>query len=200
MRRESVYAEHWSFYDGQAVGLLDQAAAAVKGKDCVAGLEKLDEVIKLDFIIDAAHALKADCLKQAGKPDQARIESDIADGLIYSLMDSAGGAKSLMRALNDGDGATVDSAYVVTTYREELDVLANRHIQLKYRQTEIRGSNGRFYDRLGGISIHTNGGVDLASKDLYFDISAFMAGRQSARAAVAVATASIHRGPARAMG
>ncbi len=105
LRRESVYAKHWSFYDGQAVGLLDQAAAAVKGKDCVAGLEKLDEVIKLDFIIDAAHALKADCLKQAGKPDQARIESDIADGLIHSLMDSAGGAKSLMRALNDGDGA-----------------------------------------------------------------------------------------------
>lgn len=147
---------------------------------------------KLDFTIDAAHSLKAECLKQTGKPDQALIESDIANGLIHSLMDSSGGARSLARTLTDGDGSTEERAYVVTTYREEMDVLANRHIQLKYRQTEIRGSNGRYYDLVRGVSIRTGGGIDLALKDVYFDISSFVTGRKSRRAMLATLDRQVH--------
>ena len=67
---------------------------------------------KLDFTIDAAHSLKAECLKQTGKPDQALIESDIANGLIHSLMDSSGGARSLARTLTDGvKGRDISARY-----------------------------------------------------------------------------------------
>lgn len=131
--------------------------------------------MNIDFLIDSAHAISADCLEDSDKA-KARIEQNIADGLIHSLMHS-------------GDGDTMNTAYVVSTLREEMDVLANRHIQLRTRQTSVRGSNGRFYDVVQGISIR-NGGI--TDKTVYFDIGSFVKGRESRRAAVAVAAAAIH--------
>jgi hypothetical protein len=170
LRAEAVYAKDWEFYDGKAAGLLTQASVAVKGKDCDQALSVLNQVIKLDFTLDAAHALRAECLKQTGKADQARIEDGIAKGLIHSLMDS-------------GKGDSEKTAYVVQTYREEMDVLANRHIQIKTRETQVRGSDGRYYDVIHGISVTGGLTVDARIKDVYFDMTSFATGRASRRAA-----------------
>ena len=193
LRAESVYAKDWDFYDQKARGLIDQANASVKGKDCASAMVKLDQVIKLDFTIDSAHALKSDCLKAAGDRDGARIEADIAKGLIHSLMDS-------------GKGDSEKTAYVVSSLREEMDVLANRHIQLKTRDTEIRGSDGRFYDLVHGIAIESSAGtavergpyivsrpgvVEARTRDIYFDVTSFVQGRASRRAAAEVLAAQL---------
>ena len=84
--------------------------------------------------------------------------------------------------------------------REELDALANRHIQFRTRDTEIRGSNGHYYDRVQGIAIrsgYTAGSIlpdntTVATHTVYFDVGAFVAGRQSRNAAVSQAAATIH--------
>jgi hypothetical protein len=189
LRAEAVYAKDWDFYDVKARGLLDQASAAAKGKDCVLAMEKLDEVIKLDFTIDSAHSLKSDCLKQTGDRDKARIETDIANGLIHSLMDSTGGDHGLF---SGSGGANEQNAYVVSSMREEMDVLANRRIQIKTRQTEIRGSNGHYYDLIHGVSV-TNGigRIDVTTKDVYFDITSFVTGRASRRAMAETVAATL---------
>jgi hypothetical protein len=200
LRAESVYAKDWDFYDTRSNGLLRQAEAAVKGKDCAQALPILDQVIAADFIIDSAHALKADCLSQARQPDKARIEDAIAKGLVHSLMDGFGGPHGL---LNTGGGAE-ESAYVVHSFREEMDVLANRHIQLKARQTEIRGSNGHYYDLIQGVSIDPTGqtarvgpylvhrqGAVATPRSVYFDITSFVTGRASRRAAAQLAASQI---------
>jgi len=179
LRAESIYATDWDFYDGKVAGLLDQAAAAAKGKDCPIALQKLEQVLKLDFTIGAAHSLRSDCLKQTGDPATARTEADIAAGLGRSLMDS-------------GRGDTEKAAYVVDSAREENEVLANRRIQIKARQTEIRGSDGRYYDLIKGISVRGGPTVDVSVKSVYFDITRYMTGRASRTAAVATALAAIH--------
>jgi hypothetical protein len=173
LRAESVYAENWDFYDAKLGTLLDQADAAAKGKDCPGALQHTEQVLKLDYIIDSAHAIRADCLDDR---TAARRESAIADGLIHSLMDS-------------GDGDSEASAYVVVTRREESDVLANRHVQLRTRQTLVRGSNGHYYDIVQGVSIR-NGSV--SNRTVYFDVGSFVAGRESKRAAVAAVAATLH--------
>jgi hypothetical protein len=150
----------------------------VKGDDCALALDKLNEVIKLDFTIDAAHSLRAECLKKTGQTDQARVEEVIAKGLIHSLMDS-------------GKGDTEKTAYVVHSYREEMDVLANRHIQIKTRQTQLRGSDGHYYDLIHGISVTVGSVVDARIRDVYFDISSYPVGRASRRAAVQTAVADV---------
>ena len=167
LRAAYPYTDQWDPYGNKTTALLDQAAAAATGKDCVTALEKLDEILKLDFTIDAAHALRSDCLTASAREPAARIESTIADGLIHSLMDS-------------GDGNTEASAYVVMTQREEMDVLANRHLQVKLRQSQVRGENGRFYDVVQGTAA-TDGAL---VKTVYFDVSSFVAGRRSRMAAI----------------
>jgi hypothetical protein len=119
--------------------------------------------------------LRADCLEDSDRA-QSRIESAIADGLIHSLMDS-------------GDGGNEKSAYVVNTLREEMDVLANLHIQFKTRQTAVRGSDGHYYDQVQGISVR-NG--DVRTRIVFFNVDSFVAGRESRRAVLTVTAASIH--------
>jgi hypothetical protein len=174
LRHEAVYAKGWDFYDTKANGLVDQANAAVKGKDCAAAMAALDQAAQLDFTIDSAHALRSDCLRDGGDEAKARIEDAIAKGLIHSLMDS-------------GDGKTEHSAYVVVSQREEDDVLANRNILFHGRDTEVRGADGRYYDVVHGVAFIAGSPL---KRDVYFDISAFMAGRASERAALAVAASS----------
>src|SRR6185503_1870008 len=108
------------------------------------------------------------CLRAAGKGDQARIEDDIAKGLVHSLMDS-------------GKGDSEQRAYVVHTYSEEMDVLANRHIQIKTRQTQVRGSDGRFFDVIHGVSIVDGVTIEAQPRDVYFDMTSFVTGRVSRR-------------------
>ncbi|HEV2702200.1 MAG TPA: hypothetical protein VGV09_11250 [Steroidobacteraceae bacterium] len=167
LRSAYPYTDQWDPYGNKTTALLDQAAAAATGKDCVSALEKLDEILKLDFTIDAAHALRSDCLAASGREPASRIESNIADGLIHSLMDS-------------GDGNTEASAYVIMTEREERDVLANRHLVVKLRQTQVRGVNGHFYDVVQGTSA-TDGAL---VKTVYFDVSSLVNGRKSRMAAI----------------
>jgi hypothetical protein len=193
LRSESIYAPGWDFYSGEVGSLLDQANALVKGKDCPAAMEKLDQAIRLDFTADAAHALRSDCLKAAGQAAGAKIESDIADGLVHSLMDSgSGGGRGLISALSDNNGSSEQNAYVAFTQREEMDVLANRHIQVRVRQTEIRGANGRYYDLIKGVSVRNGGALDATLKSVYFDITGYVVGRVSRRAAAEAALASVH--------
>ena len=67
-------------------------------------------------------------------------------------------------------------------------MLANRHIQLKTRQVNVRGSDGHYYDRVDGVSVK-----DAAkSVTLYFDVSAFTAGRLSRDAMLTTVAATIH--------
>jgi hypothetical protein len=167
LRAAYPYTDQWDPFGNKTAALLDQAAAASKGKDCATALDKLAEVLKLDFTIDAAHALESDCLAEKGDTRAAKIESGIADGLIDSLM-------------NSGDGKAERTAYVVMTEREEMDVLANRHLVLKIRQTQVRGSDGHFYDEVQGSSA----GNGAAIETVYFDVSSFVNGRKSRMAAI----------------
>jgi hypothetical protein len=167
LRAAYAYTDQWDPYGNKTAALLDQAAAAAQGKDCTSALAKLDEVLKLDFTIDAAHALRSDCVAAMGEKAVAQTESAIADGLIHSLMDS-------------GDGNTEASAYVVVTQREEMDVLANRRLVLKLRQTQVRGSNGHFYDEVQASSTRDGAAVET----VYFDVSSFVDGRKSRLAAI----------------
>jgi hypothetical protein len=167
LRSDYPYTDQWDPYGNRTTALLDQAAAAATGKDCSSAMEKLDAILKLDFTIDAAHALRSDCLAATGREPAARIESNIADGLIHSLMDS-------------GDGNSEGSAYVVMTQREEMDVLANRHLVVKLRQTQVRGANGHLYDVVQGTAA-TDGAV---VRTVYFDVSSLVNGRKSRLAAI----------------
>jgi hypothetical protein len=174
LRAAYPYTDQWDPYGTKTTALLDQAAAAATGQDCASAMEKLDAILKLDFTIDAAHALRSDCLAASGREPAARIESTIADGLIHSLMDS-------------GDGNTEASAYVVMTQREEMDVLANRHLVVKLRQTLVRGENGHLYDVVQASSA-TDG---TTVKTVYFDVSSLVNGRKSRMAAIDTLTSSM---------
>ena len=167
LRAAYPYTDQWDPFGNKTLALMDQAFAASKGKDCTTALSKLDEALKFDFTIDAAHALRSDCLAQTGDPAASNIESGIADSLIHSLM-------------NSGDGNAERTAYVVMTEREEMDVLANRHLVLKVRQTEVRGADGHFYDEVQG----TSAGNGAVIKTVYFDVSSFVNGRKSRMAAI----------------
>jgi hypothetical protein len=175
LRAAYVYTENWDYFGNKTIPLLQQAQVAQKGGDCITGMNKLDDVIRFDFTVDSAHSLLSDCLEDNDRA-KAKIESAIAYGLVNSLMDS-------------GDGDSEKTAYVVSTQREEMDVLANRHVQLKTRQTQVRGSDGHYYDQVQGISLR-GGGASV--KTIYFNVDSFVAGRESKRAAIEVAASSIH--------
>jgi hypothetical protein len=175
LRAESVYAPDWDFYDSKISNMVTQADAAAKGKDCATALDLTAQLLKIDFLVDSAHSIRSDCLEDSDRA-ASRIEEGIADGLIHSLMDS-------------GDGDTEKTAYKVATLREEMDVLANRHIQIKARQTTIRGSDGHYYDQIQGISVRNS---DVRALTVYFDVSSYVAGQDSRRAAVTIAQASVH--------
>ena len=183
LRAEYVYAENWDFYGGKINGLMNEADAAAKGKDCTAALEKTDQVLSLDFTVILAHSIRSDCLSDSDHA-RARIESNIADALKDSLMDS-------------GDGDTEKTAYIVSTRHEEDYALLDRHIQLKARQTEVRGSDGHYYDEVQGISIRSSYGfyggssTSVSAKTVYFNVDSFVKGRESRRAAVMTAAATL---------
>jgi hypothetical protein len=174
LRASYPYTDHWDPFGNKTAALLDQAVAASRGKDCATALEKLEEILKLDYTIDAAHALRSDCLAEIGNRYASKVESDIADGLIRSL-------------LNSGDGNTEGTAYVVMSEREEMDVLANRNLVSKVRQTQVRGKDGRFYDEVQSTSARS--GESL--KTVYFDVSSFVNGRKSRMAAIDTLTSAM---------
>ncbi len=163
LRAASVQAPEWAFFNNKADGPLSQAITAAKGGDCPQALANLAQVLQYDFTIDAAHALKADCLRKKD-PGTARREDAIANGLVRSLMRS-------------GDGRSEKTAYVVTTGREIDDVLANRHIDVRTHLQQTRGSDGRFYFVLQGLQARSRKLLTV-----YFNIDAFVAGRQGKRA------------------
>jgi hypothetical protein len=170
LRSSYPFTKQWDAF-GKATGpILEQAKVAANGKDCITALEKLDEVLKVDYTLISAHRVRSDCLKG----DAARIESRISDALLHSLT-------------HGGDGETENSAYPVMTLHEEADLLAEKHIVLKTRDVEIRGSNGRFYDVVHGISVRN--GVRV--QDVYFDVSAEVTGRNSALAAAETVTSAL---------
>ena len=183
LRAEYVYDENWDFYGNKVNGRLSEADAAAKGGDCASALEKTDEILKIDFTNIRAHEIRADCL-ESGDRARSKIESGIAHALDDSLM-----------ASGDGDGEK--TAYVVSTMNDELHVLAARKIQIKARQTEVRGSDGHYYDEVQGISIHSGFGAygqtmtSASVKTVYFNVDSFVKGRESHRAAVATAAATI---------
>ncbi|HEY1899888.1 MAG TPA: hypothetical protein VGG49_08860 [Steroidobacteraceae bacterium] len=170
LRSSYPFTKHWD-PDGTTIApILEQAKVAANGKDCATALEKLDEVLKTDYTIIIAHRVRSDCLKG----DAARIESRIADGLTHSLT-------------HGGNGKSEASAYPVMTGHEETDILADQDIVLKARDVAVRGSDGRFYDVVHGLSVR-NG---LRLQDVYFDVSAQVQGRNSAMAAADAVTARL---------
>jgi len=165
LRAASIHNDDWAFYNNKADTVMSQAAVEAKGGDCTEALPNLDLAIRYDFTMDTAHALKADCLRKAD-PRRARIEDTIANGLVRSLMTS-------------GNGKSEKTAYVVTTGREMNDVLANRHIDVRTRSNETRGSDGHFYAAVQGLAVN---GKAKKLQTIYFNVDAFVAGRQSKRA------------------
>jgi hypothetical protein len=162
LRASYPFTKQWG-HRGTSEPLLEQAKVAAEGKDCVTAMEKLDEVLKIDYTIIAAHRLRSNCLK--GTP--ARIESRISGALMASLRHS-------------GSGRNEQSAYQVMTMHEESDILADRRIVLKSRDIQVRGSDGRFYDVVHGISL---GGGVIQIQNVYFNVTAQVNGRSSAMAA-----------------
>jgi hypothetical protein len=158
LRAAYPFTRQWDAFGITSAPLLEQANAAAKGKDCATALEKIDEVLRIDYTVVDAHRVRADCLKG----DPARIESRIADGLMDSLK-------------HGGNGKKEETAYPVMSLHEEKDILRDKHIVLKTRDTEVRGSNGRFYDVVHGISLW-NG---VRSEDVYFDVTTEVNGRIS---------------------
>jgi hypothetical protein len=169
LRAAYPFTQQWDAYGRTIAPLVEQANAAAKGKDCATALEKIDEVLKVDYTVIEAHRVRSDCLKG----DAARVESRIADGLMDSLKRS-------------GNGKTEKTAYPVMSLHEEKDLLVEKHIVLKTRDTEVRGSNGRFYDVVHGISLWN--GVSV--QDVYFDVTTQVNGRTSS-IVVADAVASL---------
>ena len=162
LRSAYPFTRQWDAFGKTTAPLLEQANAAAKGKDCATALQKLDEVLKIDYTLIAAHRVRSSCLKGGA----ARLEARIADGLMDSL---TGG----------GNGKSELTAYPVMTLHEEHDILVEKHIVLKTRDTEVRGSNGRYYDVVHGISLW-NG---IIAKDVYFDVTTEVNGRNSGMAA-----------------
>jgi hypothetical protein len=162
LRAAYPFTEQWDAFGKTTSPLMEQANAAAKGKDCATALEKIDEVLKIDYTVIAAHRVRSDCLKGGA----AHIETKIADGLLDSLK-------------RGGNGKSEDTAYPVMTTHEERDILAEKHVVLKTRDTEVRGSNGHYYDVVHGISVWN--GVSV--QDVYFDVTAEVNGRSSAMAA-----------------
>jgi hypothetical protein len=165
LRGAYPFTKQWDVFSNKSGPLMDQANVAAKGGDCTMALEKLDEVLKIDFTMIAAHRLRSDCLKETGKRDQAGVESAIADGLKDSL--------------TTGDGNTEKTAFAAMTEHDVMDVLADKRIAPKTRQT-VRSSDGRFYDVVHGVSLRS--GV-AGLRDVYFDVSAQVTGRNSLIAA-----------------
>jgi hypothetical protein len=158
LRAAYPFTQQWDAFSSQSAPLMEQANAAAKGKDCSTALEKLDEVLKIDYTMIVAHRVRSDCLKG----DAARIESKIADGLMDSLR-------------HGGNGKSEGTAYPVMSEHEELDILGDKNIVFKTRETEVRGSDGHFYDVVHGISLQN--GVRV--RDVYFDVTAEVNGRSS---------------------
>ena len=164
LRAASVHNAQWAFFNNKAEAPMSQGELAAKGSDCDQALLNLDQAIAYDFTMDTAHALKADCLRKTD-PRRARIEDAIANGLVRSLMTS-------------GNGKSEKTAYVVTTGREIDDVLANRHIEVRTRHNETRGSDGHFYAVVQGLHV---AGKRKTLQTVYFNIDAFVVGRQDKR-------------------
>ncbi|MGA2563088.1 MAG: hypothetical protein ABSF96_05950 [Steroidobacteraceae bacterium] len=169
LRASYPFTMQWDPLSRTSAPIMEQAHAAAKGKDCVTALEKIDEVLKIDYTIIVAHRVRSDCLKG----DAARVESRIADDLKDSL-------------IHGGSGRSESTAYPVMTMHEEADVLGDKRIVLKSRDVEIRGSNGRYYDVVHGVSLWD--GVRV--QDVYFDVTAQVNGRNSAMTAAQAATAT----------
>ena len=167
LRAAYPFTKQWDVFSNRSGPLMDQARVAAKGGDCTMALEKLDEVLKIDYTVIVAHSMRSDCLKQAGKGDEARTESAITDGL-----------KDSLTAGRDGDSEK--TAFPVMTMHEEMDILADKHIVLKGRQIEVRSSDGHFYDVVHGVSLR-NG--TTSSYDVYFDVTAQVTARSSSIAA-----------------
>ena len=158
LRAAYPFTQQWDAFGRTTTPLMEQANAAAKGKDCVTALEQIDEVLKIDYTVIAAHRVRSDCLKG----DAAHIESRIADALMDSLK-------------HGGNGKSEETAYPVMSLHEEGDILGDKHIVLKTRDIEVRGSNGRFYDVVHGISLWN--GVRV--QDVYFDVTTEVNGRTS---------------------
>lgn len=164
LRAASVHNAEWAFFNNKAEAPMSQGELAAKGGDCDQALLNLEQAIAYDFTMDTAHALKADCLRKSD-PRRAKIEDAIANGLVRSLMTS-------------GTGKNEKTAYVVTTGREIDDVLANRHIEVRTRHNETRGSDGHFYAVVQGLHVS---GKQKTLQTVYFNIDAFVVGRQDKR-------------------
>jgi hypothetical protein len=166
LRRAYPFTRQWDLYSHTTGPIMEQAKVAAQGNDCITALEKLDEVLQVDYTIIVAHKVRSDCLKG----EAAHVESRIADGLMHSLTHA-------------GNGHNEDSAYPVMTMHEEGDILIDKHIVLKSRDVEVRGSNGRFYDVVHGVSLWNGVRVE----DFYFDVTNEVTARSAAMAAAAAA-------------
>jgi hypothetical protein len=167
LRTSYPFTTQWDPFGSKSAPLVEQANAAAKGKDCVSALEKIDEVLKIDYTIIVAHRVRSDCLNG----DAARMESRIADRLMDSLM-------------RGGNGKSEGSAYPAMAMHEEGDVLRDKGVVLKTRDVAVRGSNSRFYDVVHGVTLW-NG---IHTQDVYFDVTAQVNGRNSAMVAADAAT------------
>ena len=55
----------------------------------------------------------------------------------------------------------------------------------------MRGADGRYFDVVHGVSVSTSNGVETNPRDIFFDMTSFVTGRTSRRAAQQVLAAEL---------
>jgi hypothetical protein len=163
LRLAYPFTDHYDPYAVRTRGLVEDALKSMTAGDCAAALAKADEVLKLDFTVVAIHVLRNTCFTRLGDPSQADLALAIARGLAASL-----GANA--------DGKSRDTAFLVTSLREENFLLDNAGIA-RTTQSTIRGNN-RVYDLVNGRLRQTG---DLTA--MWFDVSPVYLGQASRAAA-----------------
>lgn len=101
--------------------------------DCTEALAQARQVIDLNFVQIDAHMVMANCLKRAGKDEEAQRERTIFVELIKSILKS-------------GDGKTPESAFVVIAVAEEYSLLSALGL-VRVRQALVN-YNGSAFDRI----------------------------------------------------
>lgn len=132
-----------------------QMWTAYNAADCATALAKSEDVLKTNFTYMAAHAVRSDCLRKLGKPDDAAREVAIGRGIANSILAS-------------GDGRSTASAFVVNTLDEQHFVLA--HLGITQKRQGLMAIGGHVYNGIQGMN--PRGGFVM----IFFRVDSMVAG------------------------
>jgi hypothetical protein len=115
-----------------------QMLQAANDANCKDALPDARAVIAEDYIDADAHFVAAFCEETAGDPAAAKLDRDIAVGLI--------------RSIQTGDGLSPDTAFTVISVDEEYGLM--RALGAKVQDQALVQQGGHSYDRLQTLDQH----------------------------------------------